>query len=359
MKKTLFLAVVFYSSLYCICLSAQITIHSSNMPEVNYEMFVSQQLIVGNMLPGYQTGGANKVWDFSTIQALQQEKETYISSTSSEIQFLCIAIFNNPLDPSHNASFAKKGMDIASPIPEMQISNVYEFYKNTNAAYTLVGRSATINNAPFCLRNNPTDTLFVFPLEFNTSYTSNSSFNITVPTVGYYEQSVKRTAIVDGWGSIVTPYNTFEALRIKMNLQFVDSLYYEQSGFGFKFPRTETHYIWVSNTLRIPVFRIEEKGPMGGGTIAFWTDNQLNNIEESNLSHKEISLYPQPVSDILYIKSENLPQEVKIIDLQGKLIKTIRQEDGINEIDIRFLSNGMYILLFDNTPIPHQLSVVR
>jgi hypothetical protein len=65
-------------------------------------------------------------------------------------------------------------------------------------------------------------------------------------------------------------------------------------------------------------------------------------IKENNLSNPSIKLYPNPVSDVLHIETNQLDviYEVKIYSVQGTLLM---QTKG-NNIDVTLLPNGMYIV---------------
>jgi hypothetical protein len=58
----------------------------------------------------------------------------------------------------------------------------------------------------------------------------------------------------------------------------------------------------------------------------------------------DISIYPNPVSDILYIKSSAEIMSLSIYDLHGRLIMTLNGGNDICEVDLRHLIKGTYIV---------------
>lgn len=57
-------------------------------------------------------------------------------------------------------------------------------------------------------------------------------------------------------------------------------------------------------------------------------------------NEEEISVYPNPTSNILYINGLNKHEKVHLFDTNGKLVKSSRE----TELDMNDLSNGIYLL---------------
>ena len=60
-------------------------------------------------------------------------------------------------------------------------------------------------------------------------------------------------------------------------------------------------------------------------------------IEENNVS---LSIYPNPVNDILNIETDNLIEKIEILDLSGKLIAT----EFYHQINVAQLTSGIYFI---------------
>jgi hypothetical protein len=76
-------------------------------------------------------------------------------------------------------------------------------------------------------------------------------------------------------------------------------------------------------------------------TATYIKTNEVG-IKENNLSNHSIKLYPNPVSNVLHIETNqpDVISEVKIYSVQGTLLM---QTKG-NNIDVALLPNGMYIV---------------
>ena len=63
-------------------------------------------------------------------------------------------------------------------------------------------------------------------------------------------------------------------------------------------------------------------------------------IEITPQNEEEISVYPNPTSNILYINGLNKHEKVHLFDTNGKLVKSCQE----TELDMNDLSNGIYLL---------------
>ncbi|WP_109438208.1 T9SS type A sorting domain-containing protein [Aquimarina sp. AU119] len=75
---------------------------------------------------------------------------------------------------------------------------------------------------------------------------------------------------------------------------------------------------------------------MGFITSPIPPSSVTNTIEED----EGISIYPNPVSDLLYIKSNSLLKKAQLFDALGRLVLTTNQ----NIIDVKNLFSGVYIV---------------
>ena len=67
-----------------------------------------------------------------------------------------------------------------------------------------------------------------------------------------------------------------------------------------------------------------------------------NNILEENLSN--INIYPNPVTDVLYIQNLTKIKSVKIFNVLGVLVKNIDENENTNSVSFKDLPIGMYFL---------------
>ena len=64
------------------------------------------------------------------------------------------------------------------------------------------------------------------------------------------------------------------------------------------------------------------------------------NLKVNEVKRKSISIYPNPTSDYLYINSDKEIKEIKILDLNGRIVNNLDFVD--NKIYLGGLQTGIY-----------------
>lgn len=93
-------------------------------------------------------------------------------------------------------------------------------------------------------------------------------------------------------------------------------------------------------------FVINNKAYIGGGIFLeepyFYEYNPIIVSVKELPENKKLNVYPNPVKNVLHLQSEITDyQEIHFFDLQGKLVKSIINQ---NHVDLSDLSDGVYIL---------------
>jgi hypothetical protein len=257
---------------------AQITITSANMPSVNDTIRYSSTLAY----PGFNESatGANYHWDFSDIGIDTQGIDEYKSALQTPY------IFN----------FAgAMGLKIADSIGQgdFKMTNVYSFYQKSTAQYTARGFGFSINVSGFPVPQSgeytTLDRIYQFPLNYNDSASNPFFLNIKlgipfVADIGSYIREGIRTNIVDGWGTITTPYAAdVPCLRVKSIITGKDSIRITMpSEFATSFPVNEVEYKWLSLTEKIPMLEIRGTVFMGNFVPTFIKYRDKNRGMASN-----------------------------------------------------------------------------
>ncbi|MEI6694816.1 MAG: T9SS type A sorting domain-containing protein [Bacteroidota bacterium] len=322
MKKT-FILLMILINIQLICLS-QITVSSTDMPAVGNMINKSLALTTGTV--DYTLTGANHTWDFSLLTPVSQSVDTFVSVLSTPIFYYPSFITS--------ADKALKQPNINMLIAQM--SNVYNFYKTTTTAYNLVGYAAEINSLPIPLKYNIADRLFKFPLNFGNIDSTASVATLSVPSLGYFNESKKRKNTVDGWGMLTTPYGSFAVLRVKSVIYQRDSLSLDTIPFPIPaIIRNITEYKWVGKNNGIPLLEIVETSfgiiPSITTTINY-IDSVRNlypsSIEKTVYGNESIRIFPNPASNqfsIAYTLNKATDVDIRLFDLTGKEIKIIEK----------------------------------
>ena len=247
MKKLL----PFYVSLIFIGFQSfgQITINSADMPSANDTIRFSNANASAS-LP-YLLSGPNQTWDFSTLVATNQDVEPYKLSLQTPYAFFFFG-FNK---------FGRKITDSLG-VGAFKFKDIYNFYKKTNSAFEVEGIGLKFNGIPLPAYYSVQDKLYQFPLQYNDRDSSNFKFTVSLPTLGSYSQVGYRINTVEGWGSITTPFGTFNCLKVKSFVFSADSL--NIGGFPLKFNRRTIEYKWLANGKKIPILEISGNATAAG-----------------------------------------------------------------------------------------------
>lgn len=346
MKK---IYILLFCSVIATTLTAQITITSSDMPVVNDTFRISQTIDIQGLDPALT--GANYNWNFSVLIPQSQHIDTFFSVGSTPVAYQFF--FNNIiLYPNHKADYALRGQDIG--IPQVPITDVFNYIKNSSSAYDNVGFGSNINSIPSSTQNNPVDREYVFPMNYNNNHTSFAEYAITVPGFGHYGQSIERIDTVDGWGSVTTPYGTFNCLRVKSILNKIDTTYIDLLSLGTTIPRPEEiEYKWLATGTGIPVLKIVTNAGVVSN-IEYQDSIRLGVSVPENIALTGVKIYPNPVTAILNIDIETIDQhniEIALKDLTGKFIANLyvgHLNNGKNHLSINIenkaIAPGVYFL---------------
>lgn len=98
-------------------------------------------------------------------------------------------------------------------------------------------------------------------------------------------------------------------------------------------------------------------GANSGHTRVFEIDLSTLSSEEGSISETDFSLFPNPSSGQLTLKSTVLVKKIKIQNLMGKTVMEITNNDTIRTIDVSELNSGVYLveLFFEGTTFTKKL----
>jgi hypothetical protein len=238
--------------------SGQITITTSDLTAAGDTFRVSNGIITPTIDPA--PTGANYTWDYSTLQWITQEVDSFISVSSTGTIYSLV--FANIAFNPNRSNQASIGPDLPS-VPQLTITDVYYFYYNSSNAYDVKGYGANLNGFSTPLPFNNPDRILDFPVDFGNMDSSDSDYSLAVPGLGGYSHVQHRVNEVDGWGSLTTPYGTFNTLRVKSIITGRDSIDLDTlGGFGFELPLT-TEYKWYGTGQGIPLLQINTTTTFG------------------------------------------------------------------------------------------------
>ena len=337
---------------------AQINITKDDMPVPGDTIRTSTTLFLGGL--DYEATGPDHVWDFSSLTVMSQTVDTFVAV--SETPILYQWYFNNSiLYPDYKATVAAKqsGFD---PIPGFQVTDPYLFYKASDDDYSEVGFGVGINELTLPVKYDDIDFVYRFPMIYENEDSSFSSVNMDVPAMGTYFSTKDRHNEVDGWGTLITPFGTFEVLRVKTEIERYDSIWADSLGIGFHLDREYTEYKWMGNDYGIPLLQVTAEGILVFATYIDSVRNYFYGVEESETSDKRFHVFPNPCHDYLVVDYELTGPsrvEISIYTITGQRVMTpLRESQGKGifrkRINLSDLSTpaGVYLIRLSINDLP-------
>lgn len=334
----------FFAIVIAFSLQAQNTVTTNDFPVPGTNYVVSHTASIDSNL--YIASGASQTWDFSGMIPASQDTVSFLDPMASSIPTTYRVAFNNPLDPDHQATVAAT-METDQGMPMVTITDVYNFYKLTSSQWIQVGMGANVNGSPIPVLWDPTEVILNLPANYGDQDTSYSAYDMSVPNVGYYGEDRMRVNEINGFGTLITPYGTFDALKVTTVIYIHDSIYMDSLGFGMPMDRVETEYKWFANGYQIPVMQVLKRTGMGAGVTITYIDS-LRNLSVNEMLLNQIYTFPNPVENNLFldIPSGFFPLTAEIYDQQGRLV--LQTEILDPEINVSALNSGFYSIRLRN-----------
>ena len=317
------------------------------MPSSGDSLHMSYAFGTGSV--DHTLSGPNYFWDFSSLTPVAQHLYRFRSPSAIPFNFLSTLAFSNPSPDS---------LPVIGGIP----SNFTDYIKVGSSGYRQNGISfqylpLTTFEIPVIFTAN--DYIYRFPLNYGDIDTSDAAYEINFPPLPYIGQTIHRENNVDGWGTLVTPYGTFMALRVVSYIQRVDTISLDSvTGFSIVRP-LEVEYKWLANGMKVPVLEVDAQ-------ILFSTEIVTNviyrdvynpslpqvGVEENPQLISAANIYPNPATGNCYVtfKLEGpAPVEIVLTDISGREVKRFGKEmalPGSNSrlLDLSGIATGSYMI---------------
>lgn len=340
-----------------------VTLTSADMP------IAGQNYIYLQAAPTFQFNasatGDNYNWDYSTLQGNTESTDSFMAVLQTPLVYNIV--FNLPFDPQ-KATVANNLAPIPSlgsiPLPfPISFSNENSFYRTESSLFEQVGFALMANyngtTVPLPVKYDELDVIYNLPIQFGQNQPpSHSRYEFQIPGLITYIENKTRTNTVDGQGTLQIPNGTFDVLRVKSELDIVDSIYLDTLGFWFPAPaRQEVEYKWVSAAHGWPVLEIK-------GQQSTFPFNQFQVTEVKYLKleptpnaineepYPTCKIYPVPAYNKVIIEGEAI-KELWLSGIDGKIISYQNaQANTINttfSVDLGNIAPGLYFITVKTT----------
>jgi len=347
---------------------AQITITNADMPNAGDSIVLSTA--DNNSVTFPILADSNVTWDYSTLVPTLQMFDKYDSPMTFTSPF-------NLLFNVINTSYGRDNYDLTSiNIPIVQLTDAYDFFKESSSSLKQIGSGFTINSVPLPFYYTSPDVHYNFPINYLDTDSCDFKYGLPIPMLGYYGQKGHRVNTINGWGNLITPFGSFQSLLVTSKIDAIDTIYFDTLSFGTNFPRaTRYEFKWLANGMKAPVLQINATE---GNASLLATNIQYIDSLRSNVPHVGIAennnpinfkTYPNPTSELLtieYVLNKDNYTSIYISDIVGKKVKTVCNEMQTKgqfrkQINLSDLSPGSYIIIVQmaNEISTQKISIVR
>lgn len=306
----------------------------------------------------FTTTGAMSVWDFSNlIPESQRLEEAFDISTAGQIVSFQ---FGSLAPPRYNSNYYQPfdglPFDQVGQFLPVNIEDINRIVKIDNDSMTYPGYSITADGQQLGFRSDTIEKAYEFPMNFQDSLYSRGYTYIDFNPIfnGIFIQYRQRESVVDGYGTLITPYSYFNVIRVHHRIAEQDSFYTEIFGAGMWIPinRTTHTYEWWAKNQKRPVMRINTE-EVGGNEVVSeisYTDEYLG--LDAGLNEEEmitVRLFPNPAHDKIVISASYPIRNVVIRSLSGQEVmhqKDINSNETI--LNLKGLSAGTYLVITES-----------
>jgi hypothetical protein len=310
----------------------QISLTAEDMPQVKDTLRLS--LPTPSTTLQYKATGQNHTWDYSALRPAAQRVERFVSVSSTPLfyQLAFGALATNRATVASPVVVPENLRElVAGNLQNFKVQDIILFYRQTATDFQELGFGATINGVSAPVQYETPDVIYRFPMQYAQRDSSLSSLRVNYAAQSLYlAQYRKRVNHVDGWGSLTTPFGTFNVLRVVSTLYVQDTI---RSG-GTPEVRTQRptvrEYKWLGKNQGIPLLQITTAEVEGQEVILSVSYRDIyRNLGTLTSASPEMSAtamkaYPSPLgsSEALTLELPPLrePAQVSIFGPTGQLL---------------------------------------
>ena len=357
MKKILLFTMLFIAGRS----HAQITIISSDMPNAGDSVLISVRVDADTN--DVTLTGANYSWNYSTLTPAFQRYEKFDSPFTFSSPF---NILFNPI----NTSYGNENNILTSiPLPGATLDMAYDFLKESSTKFRQIGAGYKINGIPLPFIYSAQDVIYNFPINYLNMDSCDYKFGLPIPGIGYYGQTGHRVNVVDGWGTLITPFGTFNTVRVKSTIAAIDTVALDALGFGTNIPRPLRYeYKWLATAEQIPVLKVDaiDAGGIPVVNNVEYIDSIIPGVpqlglDERAIDHFNANIFPNPFVDnmtVMYELTDKMHLTMTITDVLGKTIALIineTQTKGMHQQSVNVtelgLASGVYLFVIQTDTV--------
>ncbi len=337
MRKTLLLAAF---ALLAFVAQAQPTLTQAAVGAVGSTYYMGIQ---DTFLPTDNVGsaGAGQTWDMSSLQVNGLDTIWFVSPSSSP----------------YAAGFPTSNLALR----QASLGDGIAFLESNVGFLDLLGLASDLLNTgtPIVVNQNPPSRVAQFPFTYQNTFNGTTNIDVTIDASGFgiplvdsarYQNTQVRNLVADGYGTLILPSGTFNnVLRVKeINNQHTTILVHTFFGWSTYQDSlfTDSTFTWWNDTKG---YYLAQAAYIGGAlsTIRYQDPVIVGRPEpRENAFH----VYPNPAANRVFIDTDGKVYELRITDLQGRVVARQKLSGVHAEVNVGELPRGyyMYALLDKN-----------
>lgn len=206
----------------------------------------------------FSATGEGISWDFTSLEAITQQTRSFIDPDEAGYYlsyFGSCVLAGGSFEECNENWENLTNMALAQEIPaleteEVDFENPITHFKKDETSFveTIAGVTFNTDNGqlPAVVEYDSPDTLYVFPMEYGNTDESSRRFTVDLSPIGFnaiYINNQTRMNEVDGYGTLNTPFGTFEnTLRLRTEIEVNDTVIFQ--GFPLPVSRDVVEYRW-------------------------------------------------------------------------------------------------------------------
>ena len=311
--------------------------------------------------------GEGLTWDYSSLSANSQFLREFTSIGFSPVQFTFGILAPTPYQATYFIPENTIPLDQLNGFLPVELSDARSYLKSSQDSITRVGFSVKVSGVDVAFKSDTIETKYKFPIDYQQQFTTRGYTFIDLNPAADFKIKQHRyvTSIIDGYGQLVLPFGTFEVLRLKREINEIDSVYQTFFGSGEWFgapPILTTEYEWLGENAKDVLLKIVVNNQNGVSQIQGieYQDTYLGldaGLEDNTSS---VEIFPNPTSDEFTLISTKEVLNFRLVDPMGKiLIQHKNSQSNTIKIDLSSYSTGIYTVILETTGSPRTFRVTK
>ncbi len=299
-----------------------------------------------------QTGMA-MTWDYSSLTANSQFVREFTSIGFSPVQFTFGVFAPQDYQASYFIPENTLPVDQLNGFLPVSLSDPRSYQKSMQDSITKVGFSIKVSGVDVAFKSDTIETKYQFPMTFQQVFHTNGYTFIDLNPAADFKIKQHRsvTSTLDGYGQLILPFGTFDVLRLKREINEIDSIYQTFFGAGTWIgtpPIQTVEYEWIGQNNKDALLKIVLANNNGTSQIRTIEYQDIYLGLDAGLSENglEASVFPNPTSNGVEVKSSSPLSMIRLLDSKGTLLDEFVDLNSLTyKIDLSNFGQGLYFLM--------------